>query len=154
MDWQRFYYFLEVQNKMAHFAKLDDNNMVLEVHVVHNNEMIDPTTGQETEAQGIKFLTEWSGGHTNWRQTSYNGSIRRRYAGKGFRYDPQADIFIEPPTWASWIWNTTTLEYDPPIPMPSDAGTGNPPKTYKWDESIVNWSLESAPAKAVPVVTV
>lgn len=77
---------------MAHFAKLDDNNKVLEVHVV-NNAVLDP---EDEENSGIAFLTEWSGGYTNWKQTSFNGKIRYNYAGAGFIYDPIDDAFIEP----------------------------------------------------------
>ena len=77
---------------MGHFAKLDDNNVVLEVHVVNNAEL-DPAN---EEASGVAFLTEWSGGYTNWRQTSYNGNIRKNYAGIGFTYDSTRDAFIPP----------------------------------------------------------
>lgn len=77
---------------MAHFAKLDDNNIVLEVNVV-NNDVLDPSN---EEASGIAFLTEWSGGYTNWKQTSYNGNFRGRYAGPGMIYDPIVDEFKYP----------------------------------------------------------
>jgi hypothetical protein len=74
---------------MAHFAKLDENNIVIEVNVVHND-VLDPNN---EEASGIAFLTEWSGGHTNWKQTSYNSSFRKNYAGVGMIYDPIKDEF-------------------------------------------------------------
>lgn len=77
---------------MAHFAKLDDTNLVIEIHSV-NNDALDPL---DEEASGIAFLTEWSGGYTNWKQTSYNASIRYNYAGVGFSYDPIDDAFIPP----------------------------------------------------------
>jgi hypothetical protein len=77
---------------MAHFAKLDDHNLVLEVHVVANA-ALDP---KNEEASGIAFLTDWSGGYTNWVQTSYNGKIRYNYAGIGFTYDSIDDAFIAP----------------------------------------------------------
>jgi len=77
---------------MAHFAKLDDSNLVLEVHCVNNAEL-DPTNEEES---GIAFLTAWSGGYTNWKQTSYNGNIRYNYAGIGYTYDPIDDAFIAP----------------------------------------------------------
>ena len=76
---------------MAHFAKLDDSNIVLEVVVVNNNELTD-----DEEISGIKFLKEWSGGYSSWKQTSYNGSIRKNYAGPGYIYDPIRDAFIAP----------------------------------------------------------
>ena len=76
---------------MAHFAKLDENNVVLEVNVVNNDVLT-----EDEEASGIAFLTEWSGGYSNWKQTSYNGNIRKNYAGIGFTYDPIRDAFIPP----------------------------------------------------------
>lgn len=75
---------------MAHFAKLDGSNIVLEVNVV-NNEDLDLSN---EEASGIAFLTKWSGGYSNWKQTSYNGSIRKNYAGVGMLYDSVRDAFI------------------------------------------------------------
>lgn len=77
---------------MAHFAKLDDNNKVVEVHVVANAAL----DSDNEEQSGIDFLTEWSGGHANWKQTSYNGSFRFNYAGVGYTYDPIDDAFIAP----------------------------------------------------------
>jgi hypothetical protein len=77
---------------MAHFAKLNDNNEVLEVHVV-NNDSLDL---QNEEASGIAFLTEWSEGYTNWKQTSFNGNFRYNFAGVGYSYDPIDDAFIAP----------------------------------------------------------
>ena len=77
---------------MAHFAKLDDNNKVLEVHVV-SNDALDPNNEEQS---GIEFLTQWSGGYTNWKQTSYNGNFRYNYAAVGNFYDPIDDAFISP----------------------------------------------------------
>lgn len=77
---------------MAHFAKLDDDNKVVEVHVVANA-ALDPENEEES---GVAFLTEWSGGYTNWKQTSFNGSIRFNFAGVGYSYDPIDDAFIPP----------------------------------------------------------
>ena len=77
---------------MAHFAKLDDNNQVIEVHVVANA-ALDP---DNEEQSGIDFLTDWSGGYTNWKQTSYTSSMRYNYAAVGYTYDPIDDAFISP----------------------------------------------------------
>lgn len=77
---------------MAHFAKLNDKNEVIEVHVVANA-ALDP---KDEEGSGIAFLTEWSGGYTNWKQTSYNGTIRYNFAGVGWYFDSDADAFISP----------------------------------------------------------
>ena len=93
---------------MGHFAKLDDNNVVLEVHVVNNAEL-DPAN---EEASGVAFLTEWSGGYTNWRQTSYNGNIRKNYAGIGFTYDSTRDAFIPPkPSEGNWSLDEQTCRW-------------------------------------------
>lgn len=80
---------------MAHFAKLDDKNVVIDVNVVSN----DCLDANNEEASGIAFLTEWSGGHTNWVKTSYNAAengFRYNYAGIGYTYDPIDDAFIPP----------------------------------------------------------
>ena len=78
---------------MAHFAQLDDNNVVLRVIVVHNNDCKD-AEGNESEAVGVAFCQSLLGG--NWKQTSYNGNMRGVYAGIGYTYNPTLDVF-EPP---------------------------------------------------------
>jgi hypothetical protein len=117
---------------MAHFAKLNENNIVLEVNVVHNNELLDEH-GHESEAKGIAFLANWSGGYANWKQTSYSGSIRKNYAGVGFTYDATRDAFIPPKPFASWTLNETTCLWEAPTPMPTDN------KRYSWDEEQLIW---------------
>lgn len=77
---------------MAHFAKLNDNNEVVQVIVVANEELMD--NGVESEAKGIAFCQSLFGGR--WVQTSYNGNFRKRYAGVGYKYDPIKDEFISP----------------------------------------------------------
>ena len=118
---------------MAHFAKLDENNLVIDVVVVNNNNLLD-ASGNESEAIGIDFLTSWSDGYTNWRQTSYNGNFRKNYAGIGYTYDPQRDVFIPPKPFPSWILDETTCLWIPPIPMPEDD------KLYRWDENTLAWT--------------
>lgn len=119
---------------MAHFAKLDENNIVLEVNVVHNNELLDEN-GQESEAKGIEFLVNWSGGHANWKQTSYNGNIRKNYAGIGYTYDAVRDAFIAPQPYPSWILDEATCKWNPPVTYPNDG------QIYGWDEATVSWIL-------------
>jgi hypothetical protein len=119
---------------MAHFARLDENNIVTEVIVVNNSVLLDEN-GVEQESLGIEFLTNWSGGHTNWKQCSYNCSFRKIYPGVGCSYDPNLDIFIEIQHFPSWILNTDTGKWDPPIPVPSDAGE----KSYEWNEQTLSW---------------
>ena len=92
---------------MSHFAKLDDNNVVLEVNALNNHELVTSKTTTdengnvnvslvESEEKGIAFLTAWSGGHTNWKQTSYNATFRGKFAGIGDTYDPVTNMFIAP----------------------------------------------------------
>ena len=116
---------------MAHFAKLDDTNTVLEVLVVHNNELL--VNGIESEEKGIEFLTVWSGGYTNWKQTSYNEKIRKNYAGSGFTFDPIRDAFIPPKPYASWLLDEQSCRWFAPVAYPND---GN---KYQWDESTLAW---------------
>lgn len=94
---------------MAHFAKLDESNKVTEVIVVHNNELLD--NGVESEAKGIQFCQSLFGG--NWVQTSYNGNIRKNYAGIGYTYDSVRDAFIPPkPVEGDWILNENTCLWE------------------------------------------
>lgn len=79
---------------MAHFAKLDENNKVIEVIVVSNQDILDEN-GEENEEIGIKFCRMIQGQNTNWKQTSYNGNFRGRYAGIGMYYDQINDEFID-----------------------------------------------------------
>lgn len=117
---------------MAHFAKLDENNIVLEVNVVDNDNLLD-SNGVEQESLGVAFLTIWSGGYANWKQTSYNGSFRKNYAGIGFSYDTVRDAFIPPQPFSSWFLNEDTCRWESPIPYPNDG------KLYDWDEQQLNW---------------
>jgi hypothetical protein len=92
---------------MSHFAKLDDNNVVLEVNALSNHELVTSknTVDEdgnvvvslvESEDKGIAFLTAWSGGHTNWKQTSYNATFRGKLAAIGDTYDPVTNLFVAP----------------------------------------------------------
>lgn len=94
---------------MAHFAELDATNTVTQVIVVHNNELLD--NGVESEAKGIAFCQSLFGG--NWVQTSYNGNIRKNFAGIGYTYDPVRDAFISPkPEEGNWILNEDTCIWE------------------------------------------
>ena len=116
---------------MAHFAKLDENNVVLEVNVVNNNDLLQD--GIESEAKGIQFLIDWSGGYTNWKQNSYNRNIRKNYAGIGFTYDAQRDAFVPPQPFPSWTLNEDTCLWDAPVAYPTDG------QRYQWDEATTSW---------------
>lgn len=114
---------------MAHFAKLDENNIVLEVNVV-NNDILDPAN---EEVSGVVFLTEWSGGHTNWKQTSYNSNFRKHYASVGYFYDNVRDAFIPPQPYPSWNLNQNTLLWEAPTPKPDEGWD------WIWDEENIQW---------------
>ena len=117
---------------MAHFAKLDSDNKVIHVSVVDNWNITDGS-GNESEAIGVAYLKSIHGADTNWKQTSYNGNIRKNYAGIGMTYDAGRDAFISPKPFPSWVLNETTCRYEAPTPMP----TGD--KVYTWDEATTSW---------------
>ena len=125
---------------MAHFAELDENNVVKRVIVVANKDTAD-ADGNEKESIGVAFCQKLLGG--NWVQTSYNGSIRKNYAGIGYTYDTALDAFVPPKPYPSWVLDANA-QWQAPVPMPSDAGTGEPPKMYFWDEDTQSWVLIEA----------
>ena len=97
---------------MAHFAKLDDNNIVVKLIVVHNNELLD--NGVESELKGIDFCKSLFDG--NWIQTSYNGTFRKNYAGIGYIYDSERDAFIQSQPDPTWILDQETCKWFNPNP--------------------------------------
>jgi hypothetical protein len=117
---------------MAHFAQLDENNVVTQVIVVHNNELLD--NGVEREELGVAFCKSLCGADTRWIQTSYNGNIRKHYAGAGFTYDTALDAFVppKPETFPSFVLDEATCTWKPPIKRPTDT-------VYRWDEPSVSW---------------
>ena len=115
---------------MAHFAQLDENNIVLQVIVVNNDELLDEN-GAESEQKGIDFCTSLFGGV--WVQTSYNGSIRKNFAGIEFEYDQNRDAFIPPKPFASWLLDEDKCIWFAPVDM---VDTG---KAQYWDEETLSW---------------
>jgi hypothetical protein len=116
---------------MAHFAKIGLNNIVTDVLVVANRETMD-SNGVEHESIGIEFLKTLTG-HETWIQTSYNGNIRKNYAGVGYTYDSQRDAFIPPQPYPSWTLVEETCQWTAPVLYPTDG------KMYQWDEATTNW---------------
>lgn len=114
---------------MAHFAKLNSENVVEQVVVVHNNDAPD-------EAAGIAFLKSLFGEAT-WAQTSYNGNIRKNYASIGYTYDSQRDAFIPPQPYPSWTLVEDTCQWTAPVAMPTDE------KFYRWDETALDWVVQN-----------
>lgn len=116
---------------MAHFAKLDSNNIVTDVIVISNDDLLDEN-GVEQESLGIKVCKNIFGSKTKWVQTSYTGSFRKQYAGVGAKYDKDNDVFIAPKPFESWILNDN-FDWQPPIEYPDDG------KPYMWNEDTMSW---------------
>ena len=112
---------------MAHFAQLDENNIVINVIVVNNEDILDDN-GQESEAIGKEFCINLLGGE--WVQTSYNGNIRKQYASIGGTYDAVNDVFISEKPYPSWVLDEN-FDWQAPIPMPGE--------DYGWDEETQQW---------------
>jgi len=106
---------------MAHFAELDDNNIVIRVLVTDN----------DLPNEGYDWLVENLGG--TWVKTSYNGNIRKNYAGIGFNYDAERDAFVPPKPFESWILDEETARWGSPVPYPTDG------LIYQWDETVLDW---------------
>jgi len=115
---------------MAHFAKLDENNIVVQLVVISNDDMLDEN-GNESEAIGAATC-EMTAGAGNWIQTSFNSNFRKQYAGIGFSYDPTADVFILPKPYESWVLNEN-FDWDPPVPKPDNVNR------YIWNEENLEW---------------
>ena len=118
---------------MAHFAKIGLNSKVIEVLSVVN-EVLHDSNGVEQEAIGIDFLTKLTG-YPVWKQTSYNKSFRKNFAGIGYIYDEDKDAFIAPKPFNSWILNQDTCRWNAPVAMPIDDNM------YSWNEQTLSWNL-------------
>jgi hypothetical protein len=118
---------------MAHFAEIDEKNIVLRVLVIDN----------EHERNGQTYLAEDLGFGGTWIQTSYNTHggvhdleeipLRKNYAGIGYTYDEVRDAFIPPQNFPSWILDENTCQWNPPVEYPSDG------KIYLWEEESTSW---------------
>jgi len=116
---------------MAHFAEIDENNIVLRVIVIDDTH----------EADGENWCNNFADGA--WKQTSYNthqnmhsggkSPLRKNYAGIGFRYDARLDGFIPPQTYPSWILDEGMCQWESPVPMPTDGAE------YRWNEATLSW---------------
>ena len=132
---------------MAHFAQLDENNIVTQVIVVGNDDCTD-SNGAEVESIGVAFCQKLLGADTNWKQTSYNNSIRVRYAGIGYSYNAELDAFIAPKPFASWILNEETADWESPVgaaPTLTEAQV-TAGSSYVWDEENGEWDLTTPEA--------
>jgi hypothetical protein len=120
---------------MAHFAELDENNIVTNIIVVHNNELLDEN-GNESEQKGIDFCVNLFGG--TWIQTSYNATMRKQYAGIGFSFNPLADVFIQPQPFPSWSLDSNH-DWQAPTPLPVHTPGDY---SWSWNEESLTWDAE------------
>ena len=104
---------------MSHWAEIDENNIVLRVLVGNNSE---PDEGQA-------FMESLGG---TWVKTSYNGNIRKNFAGIGYHYDPVADHFYAPQPFPSWTLDENA-QWQAPVPYPTDG------LMYQWNEELADW---------------
>jgi len=124
---------------MAHFAKLDENNIVISVLVIADSDA-------PTEAEGETFCKNLFKVTNTFKQTSYNTHqgvhllggtpFRKNYAGEGFTYDSTRDAFIPPKPFNSWTLNEDTCDWKAPVTYPTDG------QLYKWNEENQTWVLE------------
>lgn len=113
---------------MAHFAQIDQNNVVIQVVAIDNENVVD-ANNDESEAVGVEFCQSLFGADTVWKQTSYNANIRKNYAGIGYTYDAGRDAFIPPKPYQSWVLDESSCQWNAPLQMPQDENR------YYWDES-------------------
>jgi hypothetical protein len=138
---------------MAHFACLDENNVVTQVIVVANEDTSD-VNGNEVEEIGVAFCKKLLGADTNWKQTSYNNTFRVRYAGISYTYNEELDAFIPPKPWPSFVLNEETADWQSPLgaaPALTEEEIASR-SFYRWDEdayqadNTTGWVLETPPA--------
>ena len=118
----------------AFFAKLDENNNVLDIFCVNGDVLLD-SNGNVREELGIAFVithNDWP----YWKQCSPDGSIRKNYPGRGCVYDPVRDAFIAPKPYPSWVLNETTCNWEAPLPYPEIPPGGN---GFIWNEDTQQW---------------
>ena len=120
---------------MAHFAEIDDNNVVTRVIVVSND---DCGGGDypESDAIGAAFCNSLLGG--TWKQTSYNNNFRFRYAGIGYTFNEELDAFIAPQPYPSWTLDESTTDWVAPVAMPTEGA-------WIWDENNQEWDEVASP---------
>lgn len=117
---------------MAHYAQLDGNNVVTQVIVIDNKDTAD-ANGVEKEYIGAAYCERLLGG--TWKQTSYNGNIRKNYAGIGYTYREDIDAFIAPQPYPSWTLDANA-QWQAPVVMPTDG-------MYSWDEASQSWVAQA-----------
>jgi len=116
---------------MAHFARINENNIVDEIIVI-SNEDCQNLDFPESESIGQSFITS-IGLNGNWKQTSYNANFRKKYAGIGDTFDETRNAFITSKPFTSWVLNDETCIWEAPTPKPEDD------KIYRWNEETLSW---------------
>ena len=138
---------------MAHFCKLDENNIVTQVIVVSNDDIKD-VNGVEVEEIGVAFCKKLLGADTNWKQTSYNNNFRVRYAGIGYKFYEDLNAFVPPSPFPSWVLVEETADWVSPLgaapTLTEEQITSR--SFYRWNEeayqadNTTGWVLETPPA--------
>ena len=108
---------------MAHFAKIE-NDIVTNVIVIDNS----------VETDGALYITDTLGFEGEWIQTSYNSNFRGNYAGIGFTYDRENDVFYPQQPFPSWVLNKSIWKWEAPIPHPNETEAG-----WNWNEETLSW---------------
>jgi hypothetical protein len=122
---------------MAHFAELDNNNVVLRVVVV-GNDCVPSDEHIDGETWCINFF---KGG--TWKQTSYNNNFRKQYAGINYTYDAAKNKFISPQPYSSWSLDAND-DWQAPVTYPTDTGTEESPKFISWNEENLKWTAKDS----------
>ena len=122
---------------MAHFDKLGEDNIVLDVIVINNADNADPVTLVEDEALGVAFCEKITG-HATWKQCSYNNAFRKQFAGIGMTYNSELDMFIHPKPFPSWTLDSNG-DWQPPVARPADFVPHNMGGNYIWNEEGQSW---------------
>jgi hypothetical protein len=125
---------------MAHFAQLNEDNIVINVVKVIDD-IITDENGVESEQLGINYLKSIIPGSFKWVKTSYNDNIRVRYAQIGGHYNEKLDAFFFPKPYPSWIINETEYGWDPPVPKPEDKEG----YLLQWNEEDIEWEFIKLP---------
>ena len=125
---------------MAHFAELDNNNVVTRVVVVGNDvtTAAGPLGENDMHIDGETWCVNFFK-TPNWKQTSYNNNFRKQYCGKGYTFDSAKNKFISPQPYDSWALDGND-DWQAPVTYPTDTGTQEDPKFISWDEAGQKWT--------------
>jgi len=119
---------------MAHYAWIDSNNIVINVTVGVDENITQQGVGGSSEAWETFYTNAVNQEGVYLKRTSYNGNIRKNYAGIGYTYDATRDAFIPPKPFNSWVLDEATCQWQAPTPMPTTEG-----KSYYWSEDDLSW---------------